>query len=457
MFYVNREELFNEDGSLKIDMVSKYINYFQTKYQNTYKVLEEAYNRKLTDDVVVNLQKYIVDTITSYTFGEAIQYQNVSEDYLNNMTAIDEDGHNINLARQMSIYGKGYEFLFADEEEGINLVTLSPVNTFVIYSDDIIPKPLVGVYFYENIDLEGRISGYTVLLYTDEAQIKCYGQNLDSLSIVEEGINFFGEVNILEVKNNVEEKSDFTDVNGLITKYEELVTDRIQDKNSFVNKLLVITNSSLGDTQEEFEQSKQILKEGGILELENDGDGTGATAQFISQSFNEADVEVLRKALLDDIFRQAKIPNLSDDSFGNASSGISLRFKLYGTEMLASEKERAFKKHLRNRLRLINNLYTLKSKGFDLADIDITMIRSIPVGLDERLNELQATEGILSLETRLARYDSEIDVKEEIKKLQAEKEENMQLMQNSFGNYHYGQTTEIDEDLEDKEEDKEEE
>lgn len=452
MFYVNREELFNEDGSLKIDKVSKYIKYFQDKYQYTYEILEEAYNRELTDEVVVNLQKYIVDTITSYTFGKAIQYQNVSEDYLNNMTAIDEDGHNINLARQMSIYGKGYEFLFADEEEGINLVALSPVNTFVIYSDDIIPKPLVGVYFYENIDLEGRISGHTVLLYTDEAQIKCYGQNLDSLSIIEEGINFFGEVNILEVKNNVEEKSDFADVNGLITKYEELVTDRIQDKNSFVNKLLVITNSSLGDTQEEFEQSKQILKEGGILELENDGDGTGATAQFISQSFNEADVEILRKALLDDIFRQAKIPNLSDDSFGNASSGISLRFKLYGTEMLASEKERAFKKHLRNRLRLINNLYTLKSKGFDLADIDITMIRSIPVGLDERLNELQATDGILSLETRLSRYDAEIDVKEEIKKLQAEKEANMELMQNSFGNYHYNQTTEIDEDLEDKEE-----
>ena len=74
------------------------------------------------------------------------------------------------------------------------------------------------------------------------------------------------------------------------------------------------------------------------------------------------------------------------------------------------------------------------------------------VGLDERLNELQATEGILSLETRLSRYDSEIDVKEEIKKLQAEKEANMELMQNSFGNYHYNQTTEIDEDLEDKEE-----
>ena len=82
----------------------------------------------------------------------------------------------------------------------------------------------------------------------------------------------------------------------------------------------------------------------------------------------------------------------------------------------------------------------------ELADIDITMVRVIPIGLDEKLQELQGTEGILSLETRIARYDSEIDVQEEMKKLQAEKETNMKLMENSFGNYHYGNTTEINED-----------
>ena len=82
-------------------MVSKYIKYFQTKYQNTYKLLEESYNRKLTDDVVVNLQKYIVDTITSYTFAEAIQYQNVSEDYLNNIKEYNENNFIKNIENEL--------------------------------------------------------------------------------------------------------------------------------------------------------------------------------------------------------------------------------------------------------------------------------------------------------------------------------------------------------------------
>lgn len=454
MFFINEGELYTNEEELDIKVISEYIELFQAKYQSKLKMLEEKYNRELSEEVVVNLQKYIVDTVTSYTFGEPIQYSNVSEDYIDNMTEIDEDSHNILLAKDMAIFGRAYEFIFVDEDtDNVQLINLSPINTFIIYSDDIIPRPLVGVHFYGNFDRNGAIVGYTILCYTPFTQYKFVGQNLDSLSIEVESDNYFGAVNILEVKNNPEMKSDFADVNGLITKYEELMSDRIDDKNSFVNKLLVITNSSLGDTQEEFEESKRILRNGGILELENDGDGSGATAQFISQSFNEADVEILRKALLDDIFRQAKIPNLSDESFGNASSGISLRFKLYGTEMLASEKERNFKKHIRARLKIINNLYTLQSKGMDLSDIDITMVRTIPVGLDERLQELQATDGILSLETRLARYDSEIDVKEEIKKLQEEKENNMQLMQNSFGNYHYNQTTEINEDTDNEDED----
>ena len=446
MFNIDINEIINENG-LIVSRLQEIIKVWQRNVQPKMAKLRQCYDRELTDDIVVNLQKYIVDTITSYTFGQAIQYSNISEDYLTNMTKIDEDSHNIELAKDMAIYGRAYEYIFINNEDMIDLCVLSPQNTFVIESDDIVPKPLVGVYITPSYDIEGRIDGYNVLAYTSDRSYKFKGENIDSLYEIYEEENFFNAVPILEVKNNSEAKSDFQDVNGLINAYEELMSDRIHDKNAFINKLLVITNSSLGDTQEEFEQSKQILKDGGILELENEGDGASATAQFISQSFNEADIEVLRKALLDDIFRQAKIPNLSDDSFGNASSGISLKFKLYGTEMLASEKERYFKRHLRDRLAIINNIYNLQGKGsLELADIDITMVRVIPVGLDEKLQELQGTEGILSLETRLARYDAEIDVQEEMKKLQAEKKANMQLVENSFGNYHYGQTTEINED-----------
>lgn len=437
MFNINKSELINEAGDIIVDKLVDLITKFQANYQPDLIKLEKLYKRELSDDIIVNLQKYIVDSICSYTFGEPIQYANVSEDYLNNMVEIDEDSHNIRLAKNGSIYGMGYEYIYINEDDMIDLAVLNPTRTFIVEDDEIISNEICAVYITESYDIDGDIESYTVLAFTDLYKFKYVGKTIDAIQLVEMEDNFFGGLPILKLKSNAEEKSDFQDVNGLIGAYEDLQADRVHDKNSFINKLLVITNSSLGDTKEDFEASKRILKDGGILELENDGDGSGANAQFLSQVMQEADIQILAKSLLDDIFRQARVPNLSDDSFGNASSGISLKFKLYGTEMLAQEKERMFKKLIRKRLRLINNIYNIRGNAMDISDVDITMTRSMPIGLDERIAELQATDGVLSLETRIARYDSEIDVQEEMKKLQAEKAQNMSLMNEAFGNYQY--------------------
>ena len=131
----------------------------------------------------------------------------------------------------------------------------------------------------------------------------------------------------------------------------------------------------------------------------------------------------------------AKIPNLADESFTNAQSGISLRYKLYGTEIIAQEKERNFKRMLRQRLEMINNIYNLKNVGMELGDIDIIFVRNIPTSSAERLEELQGTEGILSLATRIMRYDPEIDVDEEMKKIEEEKSNEADLVNRQFSNY----------------------
>ena len=437
MFNINKSELINEAGDIIVDKLVDLITKFQANYQPDLIKLEKLYKRELSDDIVVNIQKYIVDSICSYTFGEPIQYSNVSEDYLNNMTQIDEDSHNISLAKDSSIYGVGYEYIYVNEDDNIDLAILNPTRTFIVEDNEIISNEICAVYITESYDIDGDIESYTVLVFTDLYKFKYVGKTIDAIQLVEVEDNFFGGLPIIKLKGNAEEKSDFADLNGLITAYEDLQKDRVHDKNAFINKLLVITNSSLGDTKEEFEASKKIIREGGVLELESDGDGCNASAQFMSQIMQEADIQILAKSLLEDVFRQARVPNLSDDSFGNASSGISLKFKLYGTEMLAQEKERMFKKLIRERLRLINNIYNIRGNGMDLSNVDITMTRSMPIGLDERLAELQGTADILSLETRISRFDSEIDVQEELKKIRQEKAQNMSLMNEAFGNYQY--------------------
>lgn len=434
MFSVKPQKLILEDNSINFKLLVKLIDTFKTQKVNKLKNLYDHYNRPISDDITINLEKYITDTIVYYTFGEPIQYANVSEEFINNMTMIDEDSHNVALAMDQSIFGRAYEYITINEDGEVDLINLSPLNTFVVYNNDIVPKPILGVYMMEEYDEEGCLEGYNVLCWSDAFAYKYYGQDLDKLQLIEVAEHYFGEVPVLELKNNKEEKSDFADVIGLIKAYEQLQTDRIVDKNQFVNKLLVIINSSLGDTDEEFQESKKILKEGGILELSGSGENT-PSAQFISQSLNEADVDVLKKSIENDIFKMAKIPNLADESFSNAQSGISLRYKLYGTEIIAQEKERNFKRMLRQRLEMINNIYNLKNVGMELGDIDIIFVRNIPTSAEERLQELRETEGILSLETRIMRYDPEIDVNEEIKKIEEEKTNEADLVNRSFSNY----------------------
>lgn len=435
--FINRDKIILEDG-INYKILSSLIKQWQSKELPRLKKLGEEYNRQMSDNIVINHAKYITDTITNFVFGKAVQYTNGnSELYVENMVLIDEDSHNNILGKHQSIYGCGFEYIFINEEDMVDLAVLSPLNTMIIYSNDIVPKPIMGVYITENLDEEGAIESYNILAYTDTYVVEYQGKEIDKCVVTRLEPHYFGRVPILECKNNEERKGDFEDLVGLIHAYEDLQTNRVFDKKQFVEKLLVITNSSLGDTLEEFEASKQILKEGGILELES-SDGATASAQFISQTFNEDQVETLKDALLEDIFRMARIPNLSDEAFGNTASGISLKYKLFGTETLASEKERQFKRTLRERLAIVNNIYTLKGGKMELSDVDITMIRNIPTSKEEALSELQATEGILSLATRIARYDSEINVEEEIARLQEEKQFNMNLVSQQFGNYEYG-------------------
>ena len=116
-----------------------------------------------------------------------------------------------------------------------------------------------------------------------------------------------------------------------------------------------------------------------------------------------------------------------------------MAYKMFGTEQLSMEKEREFKKLLRQRFKIINNVLSLRGQGLDLYSISIRMKRNVPDNLDDKLKELQGTEGVLSLRTRLQRYDEEIDVDEELKRLQEEKQQNMQMMANAYDNYDYKQ------------------
>lgn len=114
-----------------------------------------------------------------------------------------------------------------------------------------------------------------------------------------------------------------------------------------------------------------------------------------------------------------------------------MKYKLLGFENLGITKERMFKQLLRKRLKAISNIEGLRGTALDLSSISIIMKRTLPIDLQERLTILQGTQDILSLRTRLQRYDEELDIDEELRRIAEERAERDAQMSQAFLQYNF--------------------
>lgn len=408
-------------------------NYYNGKHE----ILKRTFkNQSIPNNkIICNHAEYISDLATGYVFGVPITYSGDGAKELNvNFTEIDEDSHNNELALDLSIFGRGYELLYMndDKKPKIELATLSPLNTFLVVDTSVKEEPMFAVHYYPNITLDNSIENYTVEVYTETKKLiyEITSLQTELSTVVEKDLeeHFFKGVPVIEYQNNKKARGDFEGVIPLIDAYNKLQSDRVNDKEQLVDAFLIIVGQSLGDTNDEVSETVRLLKEEKIIELDEGGD-----AKWLVKSLSEDQVEVLKKSLKDDIHEFSKVPCLTDENFVGNSSGIAMKYKLLGLEQLGRIKERYFKKGLRERLKLIENIESIRAIKIKSADIDISMKRSLPVD-NELLSKIASeTEGFLSWETRIKNYDPEIDIDEERKRLEEEKNRSIKEQQKAFG------------------------
>lgn len=453
MQIIKDRDLLNEDGSIPIKLLVKCISEHRTIVDARYKILEEYYdgqhrilNRSLSTDslpnnkIVANHAEYITDMATGYVFGSPVSYSGDGSEEINEIfIEIDEDSHNNELALDLSIFGVGYELLYMNNEEVPypELAVVSPLNSFIVVDSTVKHKPIFGVTYFPKFDIDNTLKGHDVNVYTEDSITHYFFTSLtsESADIDDPEEHYFDGIPLIEYKNNKKLKGDFEGVITLIDAYNLLQSDRINDKEQVVDALLAVIGASLGyDTDEKVETAK-LLKELKIIELDQGGD-----AKWLVKNLNETEIEVLKKSLKDDIHEFSKVPCLTDENFVGNASGVAMKYKLLGFEQLGKTKERYFKQGLRHRLKLMSNIENIRAKNIDSSQIDITMKRSLPVD-DELLAKIaQETEGFISWETRVKRFDEEIDIEEERKRLDEEKRSSLEEQQRMFGSYDFKDT-----------------
>ncbi|MPM96714.1 hypothetical protein SDC9_143879 [bioreactor metagenome] len=101
----------------------------------------------------------------------------------------------------------------------------------------------------------------------------------------------------------------------------------------------------------------------------------------------------------------ALVPNLTDESFAGNLSGVATKYKLFGLEQLATEKEKYFTSAELKKLRLMTEyLNILHGTSFDWRMLELEFDRSSIANLYEIAQIINLLRGLLSDETLIGMW-----------------------------------------------------
>jgi len=385
--------------------------------------------------LVANHAKYITDIAVGYVTGDPVKYEGKGiDEILEVYRKGDIVLHDAELAKDLSIFGIGLElyYMTSDDVPIPKATVIDPRQIFLVVDDTVEYKSLFGVHYYEKRDIDNTLIGYYVNVYTERFVTRYLVRDLTSFDyqLLDRQEHYFGGVPIVEFWNNEEQQGDFEQQISLIDAYNTLMSDRVNDKEQLVDAILKLKGASLGDTEDEAGRTIQLLKKYKVLELPA---GDGVDAAWLTKNLNEADVEVLRNAIRDDIHEFSMVPNLTDKNFAANASGVAMKYKLLGLEQLAAIKERYFKQGLRERLRLFANVLRVKGRAVDVSDVTITMTRNLPANDLEASQMISTLNGMVSTQTLIGQLSFVDDPAEEVQAVEAEKEVDLRRQQAAFG------------------------
>ncbi|MFC6315188.1 phage portal protein [Lapidilactobacillus achengensis] len=355
-------------------------------------------------NVMVNHAKYVTDMVVGFTTGNPISISAAKgkdiqpiDDALQRM---DINKHDAEMEKDLSVFGEAYELVYlskiTEAETDERIEKIDPRGIVLVTDDTAEKNPLFGIHFQEKYDLKGNQNGFLITVYTEKYIIKyrtesgtnLSASNLKSPPKVKE--HYFGDVPVIEYRNNEERQGDFEQSIKIMDAYNVLQSDRLADKENFVNALLVI----YGFTVDEINESGTSK---GILEAPARGTASdgGGYVEWLTKTFNESEIDILSKSIENDIHKSTYVPNMNDENFMGNVSGEAMKYKLFGLLQLLVTKERYLVSGIRRRLKLLQNIMLIKSEQVDVDGADIHIIPNIPVNMTDVINNIKNADGFV--------------------------------------------------------------
>ena len=381
---------------------------------------------------VSNNCKYICDTKSSYVAGIPPAYS-AAEGDVKGRAIIDLYKAQVKpqldqqLVSDCSRYGLAFEVGFCESEVSedgrVTLVPksveVSPLEAFVAYDESLDPDSVFGAIHYVEVDDNHQATHY-LDIYDDRVKqryrLSGDGDTAAWTKVGPEAIHGFDRVPITEYRNNPDMIGDFQSILPLQRALNEILSDRVKDKNRFASAIMVGQGVTLGDTDEEVDESIGHIKDQEYVSIPGD-----ASLQYLVKTFDESSVQVLVDYIKGEMHKISGIPDMTDEQFAANSSGVAIQYKLLSLNNLAQSLVAQFQRGFLRRCKLYS--YVLFGEdGADVESMAITFRFNAPAdsSYDVQTMQTYVQNGAMSTRTMIENNPFVDDVEEELRRIEDE-------------------------------------
>lgn len=383
-------------------------------YNNDYKIFHQRKKASWKPDhrLAVNFAQYITDTFEGFFLGNPVK-TTASDDsvsaYVGYLDAYnDQDDSNAELSRIVSIFGRGYEMYYTDED-GIECTAyLDPMESFMIYDEAIHPHPryFVRTYIDSNKIKRGSIS--------DTDTVRYFKLDPDLRWTSDPDPHNFDGVPAAEFVQNRARRGIFENVMSLIDEYNKTLSEKANDVDYFADAYMKILGAKIDKETIKFMRDNRVINFSGKS-------AEDLIVDFLQKPNGDATQENLLDRLERLIFTISMIVNLEDDDFAT-SSGVALKYKLTPMSNLAKTKERKFTSGLNRRYKI---LFSNPVSGMDTdawTQLEFTFTPNFPTDVASEADAVSKLSGITSRKTQLKMISAVSDVDRELEQIAEEQD-----------------------------------
>ncbi len=413
------------ENGISMELVDEYIRKHETKRQryvyleNLIKGFHDIYNQpekeswKPDNRLAVNFPRYITETFLGYAYGIPIKKSHPNEEIEEAIRLFEDNNeitdHEYELFKAACVYGHAWEYFYQDEEAKTKMTVCTPIELFTVYDDTLRKRSLFSVrYGYRSTDTDLRGERYGEIL-TRELIIPFEGTKK-----LEQRINPYGLIPVVEYRMNDERIGLYEEVAGLIEAYNHVIGEKANDVEAFAEAYLAVLGAELDD------EGVYKIRDNRIINIYGTDNAKDILVQFLQKPTADGTQENLLNRLEDLIYETSMVANISDDTFGSSTSGTALAYKLQAMSNLALGFDRKIEKSLRKRYKIFCSLGTNVPDPNAWRQVEIQTSRNLPKNIQEEAQTAAQLAGIVSKETQLSILSIVDNVQEEMKRITTE-------------------------------------